>query len=200
MSELDADDTRFLRRLMRRDEAAFTALVERYKGMVYGVCVRFVRDHAEAEDLAQDVFVAVFKTIDRFRAESSLTTWIYQIALNLSRNRLRAWQRRYASAHESFDHDVHAGALFEFRAHAGAAQVDDPLRHAMESERASQLDRALGRLDEPYREVLILRDLEDLDYDQIAVVLGVAVGTVKSRLFRARAALRQCLEVDREER
>lgn len=196
MSELDADDARFLRRLRRRDERAFTALVERYKGMVYGVCVRFVRDHAEAEDLAQDVFVAVFKKIDSFRAESSFTTWIYQIALNLSKNRLRAMQRRHASAHESFDQDTHAGALFAFRAHDGNMRTGDPVRDAMESERAAHLDRALNRLDESFREVLILRDLEDLDYDQIARVLGVAAGTVKSRLFRARAALRQALEAD----
>lgn len=197
MSEPAGTERRFLRRLQRRDEAAFTELVERYKAMVFGVSFRLLHDRADAEDVAQDVFVRVFKGLDGFREQSSLRTWIYQITLNLSRNRLRARSRRAHGAHDSLDE--HSSLLDRSLFGDSAAPRpeslgEDPTRATERREAASLLSDGLARLQSEAREVLVLRDLEELSYDEIAVVLGVAVGTVKSRLFRARAALRQSME------
>lgn len=162
--------------------------------MVFAVCFRLLQHPAEAEDVAQDVFVTIFKRIDDFRGESQLRTWVYAIALNQSRNRLRAQARRAHHAHESFDasHDDRSQPW------EGAASVrqDDPARNLEAAERRDALMQAIARLSEEAREVIVLRDVEELSYDEIAVILGLAPGTVKSRIFRARAALRQQLVVD----
>lgn len=192
MREPAGTERRFLRRLQRRDEAAFTELVERYKAMVFGVSFRLLHDRADAEDVAQDVFVRVFKGLDGFREQSSLRTWIYRITLNLSRNRLRARARRAHGAHDSLDE--HSSLLDHQGAPRPESLGEDPTRALERQEAALLLSTGLARLHEDAREVLVLRDLEELSYDEIADVLGVAVGTVKSRLFRARAALRQSME------
>lgn len=192
MSELAGEERRFLRRLRRRDEVAFTELVERYKAMVFGVSYRLLQNRSDAEDVAQDVFVTVFKHVDGFREESSLRTWIYRIALNLSRNRLRARARRGHGAHDSLDED--AALLDERRSERPDSFGEDPTRLLERREAASLLHQGLARLSSDAREVLVLRDLEELSYEEISLVLGVAEGTIKSRIFRARAALRQTME------
>lgn len=181
----EAEDERFVRRLVRRDEAAFSVLVERYQAMVLRCTRQVLGDAAEAEDAAQDAFVVIFKKIDSFRGESSLKTWVYRIARNTALNRARALSRRLPRATSTHENDA---ATWE---ETPASRRFDPVDHAERTELASSLREMVGRLDESYREVLVLRDVEELDYEEIAQILELPLGTVKSRIFRARAALRQ---------
>lgn len=189
MSKKTRQERRFLRRLKRRDEAAFTELVEQHKTMVFAVTYGMLRDHEDAEDVAQDIFVSVFKGLDSFREDSSLRTWIYRIALNHSRNRLRARSRRAWGAHDSVDErpwlqEQSAGETPPSSQH-------DPVRTMERRETADRIQRGLDALPELSRTIIIMRDIEGRSYDEIAEQLGVASGTVKSRIFRARAALRK---------
>lgn len=159
--------------------------------MVFGVSYRLLRDSEEAEDLAQDVFVTVFKRLDTFRGESSLRTWIYTIALNLSRNRLRTRDRRSYRDHQSLDE--HTDAIQLAAGPRPESFGDDPTRGVDRREALVALNRALDALAPDAREVLVLRDLEELAYEDIAALLDLPIGTVKSRIFRARAALRQLM-------
>jgi RNA polymerase sigma-70 factor (ECF subfamily) len=179
------DDPLFLARLRRREERAFTELVRAWQGRVFGLTYRMLGDRGEAEDLSQEVFVTVFKAIDSFRGDSRLGTWILRIATNHCHNRLKYLTRRHHKRKRDID-DVHE------------VIVDHPLSQPpQQPERAlegAQLGRlvheGLQQLDEDHRVVLILRDIEQLSYTEIAEILEVAEGTVKSRLFRARTSLR----------
>lgn len=184
MDPLD-DDPEFLARLRRRDEAAFTELVRAWQGRVFGLTFRMLGDRGEAEDLSQDVFVTVFKAIDTFRGDSRLGTWILRIATNHCHNRLKYLARRHHKRKKDID-DVHEAILDH-----PLGQVPLGPERALEGAQAGALVHAgLQQLDEDHRVVIILRDIEQLSYQEIADILDVAEGTVKSRLFRARTSLR----------
>lgn len=192
MSKQTRQERRFIRRLRRRDEAAFSELVERYKTMVLAITFRMLRDREDAEDIAQEVFVAVFKNLDSFRENSSLRTWIYRIALNHSRNRLRARSRRAWGEHDSVDERPW---LQERGTHeTPASLLNDPVRAMEQRETADRIQRGLEALPEMSRTMIILRDMDGHSYHEIADLLGISSGTVKSRIFRARAALRKEME------
>ena len=183
MSEID--EPAFLTRLQRREPQAFATLVRAHQHRVFGLVLRIVGDSAEAEEVAQDVFVSVFRSIDSFRGDSRLSTWIFRIAVNLSKNRLVYRRRRHADFHEPIgDEQEPAASPFSW-----APERPDGIAEARELEQIVQA--GLARLEPEHREVLVLRDVEHLSYEEIAEVLGVAEGTVKSRLFRARYALKQ---------
>lgn len=181
------------RLLQQRDEQAFSALVADHQHRVYGLAARLLSDEAEAEDVAQEVFVAAFKHIDEFRGESRLSTWLYRITVNLCHNRRRHRQRRGYGVTESL-----AEASGEPSADSPEARVDgataqrpsDPETALLANESERRVRAAIERLDEEQRVVLVLRDVEELSYQEIAVITGLAEGTVKSRLHRARAALK----------
>ena len=191
MGGLNPEEARFLRRLVRREEAAFSRFVEQHKAMVLRCTRSILLDDAEAEDAAQDAFVQIFKKIGEFRGESSLKTWVYRIARNIALNRTRSLARRNHGRHQELD-----GALEsqQYTAEMAPSLRADPVREQELRELASSLERALASLDAGWREVLVLRDVEELSYEEIADALELPVGTVKSRIFRARAALRQTLE------
>ena len=184
-------DRLFIARLRARDERAFQELVVRYGDRVFGLVLRFVGNRAEAEDLAQEVFVTVWKSIDTFRAESTLSTWLYRIAANHAKNRIKYLARRASDgagldgAPEAAMADVGKASL-----HAHVRGPDDLLEAA---ERGSAIERAIASLDEDQRLVVILRDVEELSYEEICEVTGLPEGTVKSRLHRARLLLKQWL-------
>lgn len=163
---------------------ALAELLRGYQGRVYGVCYRMLRSHDEATDLAQDALVKILEGIDSFDGRSLLSTWIIRVAMNCCLSYLRKQKlRRHASledAPRSVDQSVPSepGAL-------------DRVQHA---EVRTELLAGLARIDPDMRAIIVLRDFQDLDYHQIGAILGVPVGTVKSRLFRARAALRQEVE------
>lgn len=186
MAERTRQERRFLRRLKRRDEAAFGELVEQHKAMVFAVTYRMLGNVEDAEDVAQEVFVSVFKGLSSFRNDSNLRTWIYRIALNHSRNRLRARARRGWGTHDRVDDDT----MDEAYDASPASVQGDPVRAAERRETAAHVRRGLDGLPEGSRELLIWRDLEGRSYEDIAEMLDVPIGTVKSRIYRARAALR----------
>jgi RNA polymerase sigma-70 factor (ECF subfamily) len=185
------DEARLVARLKLRDEAAFNQFVALYKRRVFTLVFRMLGNHAEADDLAQEVFITVFQHIAAFRGDSRLRTWVYQIAVNHSKNRIKALARRNARGHnpldEANDREAADGGAF-----AARPARPDEAAEGTELERAVQ--RALVSLDEEHREVIVLRDVEGLSYDEIVQITGVAEGTVKSRLHRGRAALREAIE------
>jgi RNA polymerase sigma-70 factor, ECF subfamily len=152
--------------------------------MVLQLAMNLLGDRDEALDLSQEVFLRVFRTIYRFRGQSSLRTWIYRIAVNQARNRHRFWRRRHRADQVSLDqHIATHGELLS----SGDSKPD---RMFAQKELAELLQRALDHLPFDQRTAIVLREIDGLSYEEIAFSLGVAVGTVKSRLTRARQALR----------
>ena len=184
-------DRRFRARLRARDERAFERLVRDFERRIYSFCYRMLGCPEEAHDVAQDVFFAVFNALPRFRGESKLSTWIYRIATNHCRNRIAYLKRRHARRRKSLS-EVHDGVLLSARAHGRAAT---PLAHAEGRELESHLRRWIRELDENQREFLVLRDIEGLTYEEIVAVTGSPLGTVKSRIHRARLELKRRLDV-----
>lgn len=189
----DAEEARLVRRLRRRDEEAFAALVEQYQNRVFALVFRMLGDRGEAEDLAQEVFVTVFKSIDSFRGDARLSTWIYRIATNHTKNRIKYLQRRHHNRTQDIEdtRETDLSGTWD-----GAPSRPDRVAEGRQMERLIQ--QALAELDEDHRVVIVLRDVDHLSYGDIAEILGVAEGTVKSRLFRARAALKSLLEARTE--
>ncbi|MEZ4464184.1 MAG: sigma-70 family RNA polymerase sigma factor [bacterium] len=190
------NEKRLLRGLQRREEAAFNALVLQHQGQIYNVCYRMLGNTAEAEDVAQDVFIKAFQAIASFRGDSAIGTWLYRIAVNLCKNRLKYLSRRHYHSSQVID-DVPE------RAFAGAGRtVGEPVSRpdeALEGSRAeSRIQRALAAIDPAFRELLVLRDIQNLSYAEVVDITGLAEGTVKSRLHRARAALQRAYEAQED--
>jgi RNA polymerase sigma-70 factor, ECF subfamily len=192
-SEEQHEEAQFVARLVARDESAFNELVVTYQRRVFALVFRMLGRRDEAEDLAQEVFVQVFKAIDQFRGDSKLSTWIYRIAVNLCKNRTKYLSRRHANDQD--DVDAMADRL-PFSAAKGVSvggiSRPDELVEGMQLEVV--VKRAIAQIEPEFREVLILRDVEDMSYEEIAEVTGLADGTVKSRIHRARAQLRAIVE------
>jgi len=166
------------------DETASEELVADHQRAVVKLATNLLGDREEALDLSQEVFLRVFRTIHRFRGQSSLRTWIYRIAVNQARNRHRFWRRRHRADQVSIDQ--HIAAHGEFL--SGGESTPD--RMLAQKELAVRLQTALDHLPFDQRTAIVLREIDGLSYEEIAFSLGVAVGTVKSRLTRARQALR----------
>jgi RNA polymerase sigma-70 factor, ECF subfamily len=152
--------------------------------MVIQLALNLLGDRDEALDLSQEVFLRVFRTIHRFRGQSSLRTWIYRIAVNQARNRHRFWRRRHRADQVSLDQHIASHGEFP----SGSELTPDRL--LAQKELGERLQRALDNLPFDQRSAIVLREIDGLSYEEIAFSLGVAVGTVKSRLTRARQALR----------
>lgn len=186
-------ETRFLERLRAGDEAAFDRLVEERSGDIYALLYRLTEDAEEARDLTQETFLQAFRNIAGFRGEADLKTWLYRIAVNQARNRWRWWKRRRRDRTVSLDAPASEGQDAPLSSFI-AADDEDPERLAMAREREGILIAALGTLRRMYREVIVLRDIEGLSYEEVAVALDLNIGTVKSRLSRGRLELRRRLE------
>jgi RNA polymerase sigma-70 factor (ECF subfamily) len=183
-SDVGGREAALVQRCAEGDEAACGELVAEHQRMVVQLAMNLLGDRDEALDLSQDVFLRVFRTIHRFRGQSSLRTWIYRIAVNQARNRHRFWRRRHRADQVSLDQ--HIATHGEFRCSSSST----PERALAQKELAGQLEQALGGLPFDQRTAIVLREVDGLSYEEIAFSLGVAVGTVKSRLTRARQALR----------
>ena len=183
-SDVGGRESALVQRCAAGDEVACTELVGDHQRMVVQLSMNLLGDRDEALDLSQEVFLRVFRTIHRFRGQSSLRTWIYRIAVNQARNRHRFWRRRHRADQVSLDE--HLAAHGDFVSEGEAT----PERVLAQKELASRLQAALDRLPFDQRTAIVLREIDGLSYDEIAFSLGVAVGTVKSRLTRARHALR----------
>lgn len=169
------------------DPAAFEEIYRRFEEMVYNLALRMSGDPEEAADLMQEIFLRVFRHLGKFRAQSSLKTWIYRVALNHCRSRLARRRQRPLPLEQEVEE-----------------RIRDPERSpeekAMAGDAERLVSRALTQVKPAFREAVILRDLEGLSYQEIARVLRVRVGTVRSRIARGREQLRQLLEPGPEER
>jgi RNA polymerase sigma-70 factor (ECF subfamily) len=187
-SDLDSSEAALIERCATGDEAACAELVSAHQRMVYNLALHLLGDRDEALDLSQEVFLRVFRTLGRFRGQSALRTWIYRIVVNQARNRQRWWRRRHRSDQVSLDAHVAQFGDLESR-----NDLSTPDRMFVQQETASRIWKALDHLPFDQRTALVLREIDGLRYDEIAFSLGIAIGTVKSRLTRARQALREQL-------
>ncbi len=198
---LTPDEERALvERLRRGDGRAFNELVRQHQSTVYTLVLRLLSNRREdALDVSQEVFVTVFRAIADFRGDSRLSTWIHRIAVNHCRNRIKYLGRRQERRHDAFEEKHEGGSV-------PLAGVVPPLRGEMpgpeqvyegnEAERF--VAAALDALDPEHREIVVLRELEGLPYEEIVEITGLKIGTVKSRLFRGRAALESAYLAFRE--
>ena len=181
-----------LDRCRRGDRSAFGLLVSEHQDRVFNLCWRMAGNRADAEDLTQETFVRALQSIDRFDGRSRFYTWVFRIAVNLAISARRKGGRTVVRSLEDGRQGEDDGRSTSF-ADGLAAPGESPEERLTDRERESVVAEALAELDGDHRAVVILRDLESLGYDQIADVLNIPAGTVKSRLHRARLALREKL-------
>jgi RNA polymerase sigma-70 factor, ECF subfamily len=178
-----------IRRLQQRDEKAFEEVVRLYQHKVFNLVYRMLGNREEAEDVAQEVFVTVFKSIDSFRGEAKFSTWLYRIAANHCKNRMKYLGRRSYKAtgelDEAAEREIQASPNGAMRPHVDGP---DAVLEGLQLERMVQ--DGIASLEEEHRSLIVLRDVEDLSYEEIGSITGLADGTVKSRLHRARMALK----------
>ena len=184
-NDVGTDEAELIRRCAAADDVACAELVTTHERMVYQLAYHLLGTREEALDLSQEVFLRVFRTLGTFRAQSSLRTWIYRIVINQARNRQRWWRRRHQGDQVSLDqHVLEHGELRQ------PGDAVSPDRLLVRKEAAARLWSALNRLPFDQRTAVVLREFDGLSYEEIAFSLDIAVGTVKSRLTRARQALR----------
>jgi RNA polymerase sigma-70 factor (ECF subfamily) len=184
-ADVGGREAALVQRCAARDEEACAELVSEHQRMVYQLSLNLLGDHNEALDLSQEVFLRVFRTIHSFRGQSALRTWIYRIVVNQARNRQRWWRRRFRSQQVSLDDHIRSHGDLPEQGNGGS-----PDRVLNRKELAEQIRSALDSLPFDQRTALVLREIDGLSYEEIGFSLGIAVGTVKSRLARAREALR----------
>jgi RNA polymerase sigma-70 factor (ECF subfamily) len=189
-SALSAEEAMFVMRLQANEDAAYDELVRTYSASIFHVAYRMLGDTAEASDIVQEIFLKVFRNIGGFKGEAALRTWVFRIAFSEILNRLRWWKRRHRFATVSLD-EAPSDLGVSSRIIAGSSPTPEQALQSKEEEGAIQL--ALGKLSREHRSIVVLRDIEGFSYNEIADVLGVSVGTVKSRLARARADLKKSL-------
>lgn len=186
---MSTGDRQLVRRLRDRDEQAFRELMAEHRDKVYNLTLRMLGNRAEAEDVSQEVFIQVFKTIDSFREESKLSTWLYRVAVNLCKNRIKYLSRRQDRNKDQLDETNEASASSAVAAPGGPPPRPDRAVEGAQIEKV--LQDAIATLDEDHRVLVVLRDIEDLSIEEICAITGLPDGTVKSRLHRARLALRK---------
>ena len=185
----DGEDQFLLEGLRAGQESAYETLIQRFQQPVYNLVGRLLRDPSEACDVVQEVFLKIFRKVDAFRGESCLKTWIYRIAVNEAHNHCR-WYGRHRRQELGLD-DAEEGRSYR---NTLPSAVQSPFDCVLEQENHVLIEEALGRLNPSFREAVVLRDIEDLSYEEIAEVLQLPLGTVKSRILRGREALRKELE------
>ncbi len=183
----------YIHRLKQRDERAFNRLVLDYEKQVYRLVWRMLGNQQEAEDMTQEVFVQVWKSIDTFRGDSKLSTWLYRIALNLTKNRNKYLSRRLHKSHSPLDESEPDESLQGAQGRT-SGEIRRPDWEAIGNETERVVAMSLHSLDEEYREILVLRDVENLSYEEVGAITNLPAGTVKSRLHRARSLLRAKVE------
>jgi RNA polymerase sigma-70 factor (ECF subfamily) len=183
-------ETRLIRKLRERDERAFREMMEEYGDRVVNLTYRMLGNREEAEDLAQEVFITVFKSIDTFRGDAKLSTWLYRIAANHCKNRIKYLARRHDRSRAELDDRIEGAPNGPSMGPRASPRPDVQLEGA---ELEQVLQKAIADLDEDQRILVVLRDVEDLSYEEICAITELPEGTVKSRLHRARMALRKKL-------
>jgi RNA polymerase sigma-70 factor (ECF subfamily) len=185
-------DASLVRRFITGDESAFTEIVNRYRGRIHSLTLNLLRNAADAEEITQDTFIRAYRGLGNFRGDSSLSTWLYRIALNLARNRYWYFFRRCRHNWVSLERPLGDESAATF-ADIVAAKDHDPAQETAASEFTGLVTACMARLDRKHREILTMRNVLDMSYEEIAHALGINVGTVKSRIARARENLRLLL-------
>lgn len=175
--------------LCQGNEEAYEILIQRYQQPVFNLVCRLLNDPSDACDIVQEVFLKVFRNIGAFRGNSSLKTWIYRIAVNEAYNH-RRWFSRHQRQEVALTAEEGASSYADSLADPGRTPFDQ----AADRETRALVEAALAKLNSKFRAAVVLRDIEDLSYEEIATVLDVSLGTVKSRILRGREALRKILE------
>jgi RNA polymerase sigma-70 factor (ECF subfamily) len=198
MSERDID-WQLVERVQRGDKRAFDLLVAKYQRKLFRLLSRLIRDQAEIEDVAQEAFIKAYRALPNFRGESAFYTWLYRIAINTAKNYLVAQGRRAPTQTETEIEDAE-----NFEDGESLRTEDTPDRMLLSKQVAEAVNRAIERLPEDLRTAIVLRELEGLSYEEIAVSMNCPIGTVRSRIFRAREAvaeeLRPILETNKDRR
>ena len=188
------DDLKLVELCRSGDRVAFDRLVLKYQHRVVGMCTRLLASRMDGEDAAQECFVKVYTNISRFAGESSFSTWLYRIAVNTCRNRHRSWWTRLRRQSTPLD----TGQGRDDDDSRQPADIGDtrftPVKDLERKRLAAALEKAVNELPLQQRELVVLRDIQGLSYEEIETVTGQAEGTVKSRLFRARSQLQQKLK------
>jgi RNA polymerase sigma-70 factor (ECF subfamily) len=179
-----ADERRLVQASVEGNQDAFALIVERHRRTVYQVCFRFVGNHEDASDLTQDVFIRAYRGLARFKAESTLSTWLYRIAVNASLNRVSL----KTAATEPLEVDRHVDE-----------RASDPADEVLRHERASRVRAAIARLPKKQRATLVLRVYQELPHEQIAKILGSSVGAVKANFCHALGNLKRILTAQSED-
>ncbi len=182
-----AQEEKLIERLKLRDEAAFRTFVRQYQDKIYNLVFRMMGNAQEAEDVSQEVFITVFKNIDAFRGDARFSTWLYRIAINHCKNRLKYLGRRAGGRTQTLDDTPEATI--------GMSPLQNnlprPDNQAIGKELEGIMQRAIAQLEEEHRVLIVLRDIENMPYNEITEITGLNPGTVKSRLHRARVALKE---------
>lgn len=182
-------DRELVSRCQRKHPGAFEELVRKYQDRVFNLCFRFLRERETSEEIAQDVFVAVYKHIEGFKGDSKFSTWLFRVVANHCHNKSKYLRRRRHKLQDSLDAPIE-GEDGDMKREL----PDDPDRSPEELAQRHGLNaliqRAIGELDDDHRVIVLLRDVEDMSYEEIGQILGLPEGTVKSRLHRARNELR----------
>src|SRR5258707_1802421 len=191
---ITTEDAALVAELKAGSEPAFALLIAQYHQPLYSLIARSLNDPADAADITQEVFIKVFRSIRGFHGEASLRTWLYRIALHEASNQRRWWSRhkRQEITIDSTPESDEEGDSLCLSATL-ADQGDSPYDQAVQAESREHLEAALRQLPEAYRTVVVLREIEGFTYEEIAEILDVQLGTVKSRLTRGRSALRSLL-------
>jgi RNA polymerase sigma-70 factor (ECF subfamily) len=184
-----SEDDALIAGLRQGAEWAYETLIERYQQPVYNLVARLMSDPGDACDVVQEVFLKIFRNIRHFRGGSTLKTWVYRIAVNEAHNH-RRWFARHQQPEIGFAPKEDAG----FHESSFADPGRSPFDLALNEETRALVEEALAKLNPKFRAAVVLRDIEDLSYEEIAVVLEVSLGTVKSRILRGRECLRKILE------
>jgi RNA polymerase sigma-70 factor (ECF subfamily) len=177
------------------DQSAFDEMVTRYWDRIYAMVNQLLRNQQDAEEVTQDAFIRAHRGLVNFRGESAFSTWLYQIATNLARNRYWYWWRRKRDKSVSFDapigpdNDTTLAELIP-------AELETPEDATVTQELVTSIATGMEKLSAKHREILVLRNIKNLSYEEIAVILGISVGTVKSRIARARESLRAKLGME----
>ena len=176
-------------RFRQGDQSAFEQMVSRYWDRIYTMVNQLLRNPQDAEEVTQDAFIRAHRGLVNFRGESAFSTWLYQIATNLARNRYWYWWRRRRDQTISFDQPM--GSENETTlAEVFPAELETPEDAAVTQEFVNRVAECMGKLSPKHREILVLRNVKNLSYEEIAEILAISVGTVKSRIARARESLR----------
>jgi len=178
-----SSDQALVERVQQGDRSAFDMLVVRYQHKVVKLIMRYVRDQAEAQDVAQEAFIKAYRAIPRFRGDSAFYTWLYRIAINTAKNWLVARKRRPPTS------DIDAADAEQYDLESRLKEQGTPENELLREEIKSTVFNAIADLPDDLRTAIMLRELEGMSYEDIAVTMDCPIGTVRSRIFRAREAI-----------